>query len=168
MVNLFDVDQVRRQIEAQLREYPELADDEFLRADMLASETDMYEVLTTIHRGIEDSKSLLDGATARMDELKSRRARMQRRVDFGRALITSILMSADLKKVELPEVTLSLRNNPPQMLGEVTDAGALPDDLVKITRTADRVKIRQALELGREVPGFVLNNSPPSLMTRVK
>jgi hypothetical protein len=160
-------DELRSQIEALLREYPDLADDDILRADMLEGETDLGEVVTSIHRMIEDAKALRDGTQGRIDDLTSRKARFGKRIDFGRDLILKILEAAQIAKLELPEVTASLKNNPKALLGD-PDPLALPDDLVKISRTADRKKIREALERGDDVPGCVLSNAPPSLTLRVK
>jgi hypothetical protein len=161
------VNTLRLQIEALLREYPELADDEFLRADMLEGETGINDVLTAIHRMIEDSKALREGTQPRINDLIARAQRFQKRMDFGRDLISKILEAASLKKLELPEVTLSLRNNPQQLVGDPNPM-MLPDDLVKIARIADRKKIREALVQGQTVEGCSLSNAPPTLMIRIK
>jgi hypothetical protein len=158
---------VRQQIEALMREYPDLAEDEILRADMLEGETDLAEIVTAIHRMTEDAKALRDGTQERLDDLTARRNRFKQRVEFGRELILKILNAADIKKLELPEVTVSLRNNKPHLLGDV-DPNLLPDELVKITRAIDRAKVREAIEAGQEVEGFVLSNAPPSLLVKVK
>jgi hypothetical protein len=160
-------DQLRSQIEALLREYPDLADDDILRADMLEGETDIREIVTSINRMIEDGKALKDGTQARLDDLSDRRARFQKRIDFGRDLIRKILEAAQISKLELPEVTASLKNNPQQLIGD-PDPNVLPDELVKITRAPDRAKIKEALARGLTVPGFTLSNAPPSLSLRVK
>jgi hypothetical protein len=160
-------DILRSQIEALLREYPDLVDDEILRADMLEGETDIKEVVGSINRMIEDAKALRDGTQGRLDDLLGRKARFQKRIDFGRDLIRQILEAAQITKLELPEVTASFRNNPPQIVGD-PDPDELPDALVKVTRTADRKKIREALEAGDIIPGCVLSNAPPSLMLKVK
>lgn len=162
-----DADALRSQIEALLREYPDLADDEILRADMLEGETDISEVVTAIHRMIEDARALKDGTQARFDDLKGRRDRFQKRIDFGRDLISKILEAAQIRKLELPEVTASLRNNPPSLIGD-PDPNELPDAFVKITRSADRKAIREALERGDLVPGCFLSNAAPTLTLRVK
>lgn len=159
--------QLRSQIEALLREYPDLADDEILRADMLEGETNIDEIVTGIHRMIEDAKALRDGTQARLDDLASRKGRFQKRVDFGRDLILKILEAAQLPKLELPEVTASLKANPRQLLGD-PDPDALPDEFVRITRAPDRKKIREALERGQQIVGCYLSNAPPSLTLRVK
>jgi hypothetical protein len=162
-----DANALRAEIEFLLSQYPELADDEILRADMLEGSTDIREVLTDLNRTLQDTKALIDGTQGRMDELAERRLRFRRRTEFVRDLMQRILESAQIRKIELPEVTLSLKNNPQQIIGE-PDPEALPDDLVKIAREPDKKKIRAALMAGCEVPGVVLSNAPPSLMIKVK
>jgi Gp157 protein len=168
MTNLeIETNTLRAILEGMIRDNPDMADDETLRADMLDGETNLIPLLTEIHRQIDDATAMWVGTANRLNELSSRKARFEKRVEFYRALVLKLLQSADLRKVELPECTLSLRNNPPQLLITAV-AGELPDDLVKIKREPDRVKIRAALENGREVPGFYLNNAPPTLTVRVK
>jgi hypothetical protein len=159
--------QLRSQIEAMLRDYPELADDEILRADMLEGETDIGEIVTNIHRMIEDAKALREGTQGRLDDLIARRTRFQRRVDFGRDLICRIMEAGQITKLELPEVTASMRKGMPTLVGD-PDPDALPDELVRITRAPDKAKIKDALTRGLVVPGFSFSNAPPSLTLRVK
>jgi hypothetical protein len=161
------VNALRLQIEALLREYPELADDEFLRADMLEGETAINDVLTMLHRMIEDTKALREGTQPRIDDLMARARRFQKRIDFGRDLIAKILETANLRKLELPEVTFSLRKGSQHLVGD-PDPVSLPDDLVKIVRISDRKKIREALEQGKTIEGCSLSNAPPSLTIRIK
>jgi hypothetical protein len=167
MVNPVDVEQLRLRIEALRRDYPDLDTDEVLLSDMLEGATDIATVLTELHRHIDDAKALRDGTAERLDELKDRKTRFDRRMQFYRDLILRVLETANLRKVELPEATLSLRNNPPQLIGD-PDPNELPDEFVKVRREPDKAAIRSALEAGRAVPGFVLNNAPPSLTIRVK
>jgi hypothetical protein len=164
---MFNVDELRNHIEALLREYPDLADDELLRADMLSGETNIEEVLTELFRTGNRSAKMVEVQTKELADLKTRRSRFERRVEFLRELMLRVLQSANLKKIELPLVTLSQRNPPPQVIGEV-DADALPDDLVRIIREPNKTAIREALLEGREVPGLVLSNSPPALTVRAK
>lgn len=167
MANFNSVNQLRIEIDAMLREYPELADDEELRADMLEGATDIKEILSSLGRSLDNAKGLAAGVHSRIEELCAREQRFGTRIDFIRDLIFRVMDSAQLKKIELPEVTLSLKNNPQQLVGQ-GDAETMPDDLVNIKRTIDRKKVRAAIEAGQEVPGFTLSNAPPSLMVRVK
>jgi Siphovirus Gp157 len=162
-----NADSLRLRIAALLRDYPELENDEFLRADMIEGATDIDDVLTQIHRMVADAMALRDGTRARLEELSLRQSRMQKRIDFGRDLIVKVLEEANIRKIELPEATLSLRNNPQQLIGD-PDPNTLPDELVKITRTVDKKKVREALERGEPVDGCALSNAPPSLLVKVK
>jgi hypothetical protein len=93
--------------------------------------------------------------------------RFDRRIEFTRALMLSILSTAELRKVELPEATLFLRNNPQQLVG-IADGDKLPDDLVRIERKPDKAKIKEALQAGRVLDGLTLSNAPPSIVVAVK
>lgn len=162
-----DVDLLRIEIERLIREFPEMQDDEILRADMLDGETSISDVITWLIRMGEDARALRDGTKERLDELKARGERFGRRIDFARTLIFKILEASNLRKLELPEATVYLRNNPPQLVGEV-DGDKLPDELVKIERKPDKKKIKEALQAGLTLEGLALSNSPPSIVVTVK
>jgi hypothetical protein len=161
-----EADHLRIEIEFLLAQYPDLRDDEDLRADMLEGETQITKILTALHRYREDSKKLANGSQEQLDALIARKKRLTLRVEFLRKLMQSILFAADIRKIELPECTLSIRNNPQQVLGEA-DVDELPEDLIRIKREPDRQKIREALLQGRHVPGCILNNAPPSLNVKI-
>ncbi|MBR0882441.1 uncharacterized protein (UPF0335 family) [Bradyrhizobium japonicum] len=166
-MNEREADMLRTEIERLIGQYPEIAEDEVLRADMLDGETQISDVLTHLIREGEDAKAMKEATKARQDDLKARAQRFERRVEFTRDLMLAILDAANLRKLELPEGTIFLRNNPQQIVGEVIP-DALPDDLVKIERKPDRTKIKDALKAGRELPGLALSNSPPSVVVTVK
>jgi hypothetical protein len=168
MVNLPDiVDRLRLDIEALHRDYPDLAIDEMALLDTLDGETDLLKVLSKLNRLRGETAFKQQGLDAYLDELKTRWTRLEARENFIRNMIFKLMESAQLKKCELPEVTFSLRNNPPRVVGDA-DPAMLPDDLVKIVRTISKTKIKEALEAGRTVEGFQLSNSPPSLVVKVK
>ena len=168
MGNLTDtVANVRREIEAIIREFPELADDMEACMDTLEGATEIKDVLLRLARILGNVKALKEGLTARIAELHMRENRFEARNEYIRTLIFEILDSANLKRVELPEVTLSLRNNAQRLVGDA-DPEFLPDQYVHIKRSIDRKAIRAALEDGLEVDGFQLSNAPPSLVVKVK
>jgi hypothetical protein len=159
--------QLQQQIANLYLEFPELVDDdEVLRIDTLEGATNLHELLTAIHRACEDAKALRDGTKIRLEELKARKGRFAMRIDFLRAMMQKILEHAKVKKIELPECTLSIRNGAQQVLGE--DASALPDELCRIVREPDKIKIKEKLLAGEAVPGFVLSNAAPTLAVHVK
>lgn len=163
----FNIYQLRQEIQALLCEHPELAEDVVARLDTLEGATDLKEALAWLLSIYQDATALLEGLQSHMKKLQAREARIAMRGYYINDLMLKVLQSADLRKVELPEATLSLKKNSPALVGNA-DPQSLPDDLVKITRAVDRTKVRDALKDGRAVEGFALSNSPPSLVVRVK
>ena len=163
-----EADALRVEIEFLLSQYPELKDDDDLRADMLEGETDISVVLTALNRYREDTRALADGSQARVEELMARKKRLGVRVDFISKLIQSILFTAQIRKIELPEVTLSIRENPQSLQIDDGSIADLPGDLIRTKVEPDRKKIREAIVEGRNVPGCVLVSSSPSLLVKIK
>lgn len=158
---------IRQQIANLKLLHPELLEDDEAWELSLESETDIDELLTKIVRRIEDTKALVIGTKDRFEELKTRKERFETRIDGLRTLLFKMMEAADLKKRELPEATLSLREGQQQLVGSA-DPKELPDTLCKISRDLDRTKIKDALKAGQTVPGFQLSNSQPTLSIRIK
>lgn len=159
---MFNIDHLRLEIQNLILQYPDLGEDEILRADTLEGQTDLKAVMTELFRAADENKTMVEAIGLRLNELTARRSRLNRRVEFVRDLMLKILQASDLRKIELAEATLSQRKGQPQIIGE-PNAEQLPDDLCKISREPDRKKIRDALLSDREVPGCTLSNGPPSL-----
>lgn len=159
-------EQVRLQISNLLLQYPELADDEELRADMIEGETEAPELLALLVRRIGETKAIAEGTKAYVQELCARGQRLDRRVDGIRSLIHKIMDDAKLPKIELDVATISFRNSPPKVM--LTDEAALPDDCVKIIRSPDKTAIKEKLVAGETVPGACLSNQEPSISIRTR
>jgi hypothetical protein len=129
---------------------------------MLEGATSLKEMASVILRSIADARALYDGTKLRADELKSRQERFKMRGDFLRAMLLKILEHADVRKLELPEATVSLKKGTPQIVGD-PDPATLPDEFCRVTREADRLKIRTALMAGEQVGELTLSNGAPSL-----
>lgn len=162
-----DVNALRLEIERWLRDWPELAEDIQLRADMLDAETPIADVLADLIRMSESTRMLRDGSKEQLARLKARTERFDRRIEFARSLMRAVLDAAALRKFELAEGTIYLRQNQPQVVGDL-DADTLPDDLVVVKRTPDKKAIREALEAGRVIEGVALSNSEPSIVVTIK
>lgn len=163
----FDVDQLRREIEALIRDYPQLTEDETLRADMIDAETDINEALTLLVRDIKLSEALVMGITEERKQWALRRDRLEHRIDVLRELVLKVMQSGDLKKLLLPVATLVQSASQPTIVGE-PDAATLPDEFVRIKREANRSAILEALKAHRSIPGLSLSNSPPHLVIKVR
>lgn len=162
------VEQLQREIENLYVQFPQLRDDdEMLRVDTLEGATNLKEMASVILQAIADQRALYDGTKLRADELKSRQDRFKMRGEFLRAMLLRILQHAGARKLELPEATVSVKAGTPQIIGE-PDPAKLPDQFVRVTREADRVKIRTALMNGFEIDGVTLSNSEPTLAVHVR
>lgn len=158
-------DEIKRHIEFLLAAYPEMGEDETLRSDMIEGETDAFEFLSNLTRKIGEAKALTEGTDLYVKELRERTARVDRRIEGLRFLAFKIMESANLKKAELPEATLSIRNGVPKVV--ITDETALPDIAVRIKREPDKTRIKELLQEG-PVAGACLSNAEPTLSIRVK
>lgn len=158
---------IQREITNMLAVYPELNEDVVLRADMLEGCTNMQDFLTQLVREIDDAKALRDGTKARLDELKARQQRFDRRHDHLRELMRKTLEIANLQRMEMPEATVSLRPGPRKVVGDVR-AVDLPDDLCRIRREPNLEKIKDALLDGTQIEGLALSNGSSFLTINVR
>lgn len=158
---------VKHQIDNLLVQCPELADDEILRTDMIEGETDAFEFLRLVERKRQDACAMAGGIAGNIAELELRQARFERREQAMRDLHKKIMEAANLKKVELPEATLSLRNGSQKLIGE-SDPEMLPREFQKISYKEDRAAIKAALDAGRTLAGYSLSNGEPTIAIRTK
>lgn len=156
---------VRQQIENLKVLHIDLFEDEEAWLLTLESETDMDALLTSIVRRIEDSKAMVIGTKDRAEELAARRKRFEDRIESLRNLAFKIMEAADVAKLELPEVTLSIRNVAPSVV--ITDEENLPDIACKFERKPDKAKIKELLATGL-VAGAVMTNGGKTLSIRIK
>lgn len=157
---------IEQEIANLVLRYPELESDEQLRADMIEGETGAFEFLSMIVRTIGETNALASGTAEYAKELGERKARLERRIEALRSLAFSIMQKAELRKAELPEATLSLRNGTPKVV--IVDETAIPEDCTKVIRSPDKTAIKDKLTRGEEVAGAHLSNGEPSLSIRVK
>ena len=142
------------------------ADDETL-ADTLEGLTDLSDLLAEVIRSALDDEALLGALKTRMAEMRERAGRLASRAEKKRLLVTDAMAQADLKRLELPDFTLSLRSGVASLV--VTDEGVIPEGFWKAQAPKlDRQGLTQALRAGESIPGVVLGNPQPSLSVRTK
>lgn len=159
-------DYIQQEIAALLTAHPELEQDEILRADSIEGETSAFEFLSRIIRIIGGTQSLANGTADYIGELHERKARLERREASLRSLIFKVMNTADLKKVELPEATLSIRAGQPKVV--IVNENEIPSEFFHIKREPDKTLIKAALQANENVLGAALSNSEPVLTIRVK
>lgn len=160
----YDVTVLEREFADLVAAYPELAEDDELRADTIEGETDAYRVLGKIVAIERDANSMVLAIGERAKELAARKDRYTRRKDAMRVLLLRLLKAANLNKVSLPEATVSIGKGRAGV--EIVDEALLPDNVVKLKREPDKTAIKAALDAGEDVPGAVLREGQPSVTVR--
>jgi hypothetical protein len=163
-----DAERIHIAIGALIAEYPELADDEELRADTLEGEVGLNDFIGRIIRRMQDRRIFVEGVDAVMEEYTARRERAMREIEAHRALILKLMLAADLAKIELPEATVSTRKIAPAVV--IDDESALPPNAIteKVTRSPNKAAIKAFIEAGNTVPGARLSNGGVGLTVRVR
>jgi hypothetical protein len=160
-------DIIRQQIANLALVYPELAEDEEAWALSVESETDAVDLLRQIERRRQEAASMAGAIASNIAELGLRQERFERREKAMRELAFKVMGFADLRKVEMPEATYSVRNGQQKLIGDA-DPESFPDWLCRIKRELDKTKIKEALKAGETVTGFELSNAEPTLAIRTK
>lgn len=161
-----DAAYLKSEIGRLINDYPDLADDELLRADMLDAETDLEKVVSRALDERREAETMANAIKEREAALAARRSRYEKKADAMKALIKSVMQSADLDKLTLPEATLTVQR--PRTSVDVTNVEELPQGFFKIERKADKTALKKALEAGEEIPGAELALGDETLAIRVK
>jgi hypothetical protein len=145
---------------------PDLELDEQLKLSTLEGETELCEIVSDLLAENEDDEGNIAQIKAQIDIRKERIARFERRIETRSNAIVSLMDTAQITKLPLPEATISLRTLGPRPT--VFDEGAVPDDFCKFIRKPDMKAISAAFEAGKPIPGVTITNGGASLSIRRK
>lgn len=160
----YDVTVLEREFADLLAAYPELAEDEELRADTIEGETDAHRVLARIVAVERDADSMSKAIAERQRDLAARKARHERKKEAMRVLLFRLLKAAGLPKVTLPEATVSIGKGRDSV--EIIDEDALPDWAYETERKPKKKEIMERLAANENVPGAVLKAGGETLTVR--
>jgi len=168
MSNRLDPIFVFAEIERLRVTYPQIWEDgdEQLLLDSLEGETDFHRFLAAVVRRICEAEACAEGIGDLIREVRERQARFEQRSNAMRALAFKLMTQADVRKLELPQATLSIRAGQPRVI--ITDEAALPPDCVRTRTEPDKITIKNLLARGDQVPGAELSNAEPALAVRIK
>jgi Siphovirus Gp157 len=154
--------------EQLLTQCPELAEDETALADTLEGISDLDQALATVARSIEHDEAMVEGCAKRMDELATRSARFSHRIETKRRLIAETMERANVQKVTLPDMTLSLGRTAPKVI--ITDETQLPTFVLTVPPVPEpkpnKKAIAELLKTGTAVPGAELSNGGITVIVR--
>jgi len=157
---------LHRHIEALRVTHPQIANEEDQWLLTLESETELPEFLARVVARMQDTDAKITGIGDLIASLKARCDRFEQRSDAMRALAFKVLVQAGVKKLELAAATLSIRAGTPRVI--ITDEARLPGEFVRVRTEPDKVRIKEHLARGEDVPGAEISNSEPVLSVRTK
>ncbi len=138
-------------------------DDERLYADMIEGETDIVRLVTRVHEQIARDVEMLTGIAARKASIKEREERIKARADAGKAFIGKALRATRLAKIELPEVTYSVRDGKASL--SVVDPLAVPLDLCRTKAEPDKSAINAAFADVADLPNWLVREPARDVVT---
>jgi len=161
-----DAQEVRNAVTLLADSYPELMEDGDLRGDMFEGETDLHAIIQRAINERFEAEEMVAGIKAREANLSARKARFMLKSDAMKKLIKSLMDTAQLPKIELPEATCSITKG--RERAEVLDVNELPQGYYAVERKADKKAILDALKNGEEIPGAELVTGDSELTIRTK
>ena len=145
--------------------YPEL-DDETIR-DTLEGVTTLHELIAELIRSALFDEALQAALRTRIEEMRTRLARLAERGLKKRQLALEAMNEAGLKKLEQPDFTASARLGAPPLV--VTSETEVPESYwIPQPPKLDRQTLTSDLRHGDQVPGACLGNAAPILTVRTK
>jgi hypothetical protein len=158
---------IGREIDNLLAQYPELADDEQLRHDMIEGETEAFTLLSVLLRRHGSTKALAAGTKEYAADISERAARLSRRTDAYRTLIKRLMEHAKLRKKELPEGTISIGKGRDSLV--IADDAAVPEWFCIIPPPIpDKARIKRMIEDGIDVEWAAIVTGDDVLTIRSK
>lgn len=138
-------------------------DDERCYQDMIAGETDLYKLVTRLHDGIASDMGMVAGIKLRQADLNERKARIEARIEAQRGAVISLLQAGKVNKLELPEVTYSVRDGKPKLT--VVDDAAVPADYQRTKIETDKTAINDAFADATDLPNWLVREPAKSVLT---
>jgi len=161
-----DVSYTAKAIDDMLAAYPELLDDESLRADMLEAETDLPALASKLVRVRGERLAFANGLNGHIKELTERRDRFARGADGLKGLLLKLMATAKLPKLVLPEATLTVSAG--RKTVSVEDIDQLPQGTFTLVRQPDKAAIKAIIDAGEDVPGAALVVGENTLTVRTR
>jgi hypothetical protein len=141
--------------------------DERTLADTVEGLTDLHQILEAIIRSALEDEALAGGLKFRMSEMQDRLDRLEDRASKRRQIAKDVMVELDLKKLQAPDFTASLRPGTPALM--VIDEAAVPSIYWEPRDPKlNRQGLLSDLKLGAEITGVSLSNPEPVLSVRTK
>ena len=141
--------------------------DEQTLADTVEGLTDVHELLAAIVRAALADEALATGLKCRISDMQGRLERLQDRASKRRQIARDVMVELDLKKLNAPDFTASIREGMPSLM--VIDEAAVPGIYWEPREPRlKRQELASELKHGAEIAGVALSNPEPVLSVRTR
>jgi Siphovirus Gp157 len=141
--------------------------DEQTLADTVEGLTDVHEILGAVIRAALVDEALARGLKCRVADMQDRLQRLQDRAAKRRAIVKDVMVNLDIKKLDAPDFSASIRAGMPALV--VLDEDEVPSIYWERGEpTLKRQLLAHELKQGNEIEGVTLSNPEPVLSVRVR
>lgn len=142
-----------------------LADDDEARADAVEGETNLNEAISDAVKRLAELESMGVAIMGMISDLNARKVRFEAQYERIRTAIGMAMEAVNLRKLELPVATISLKAVPPKV--EITDESIIPAVFFKTQEPRlDKREVMKALKDKKDVPGAILSNGGLTISVR--
>ena len=136
-------------------------------ADTVEGLTDLHEIVAAIVRAALVDEALATGLRGRIAEMQDRLDRLQDCAAKRRQIAKDVMVEFELKKINAPDFTVSIRPGMPALL--VLDEAAVPSIYWQpSTPRLNRQGLLSELKEGADIKGVALSNPESVLSVRTR
>jgi Siphovirus Gp157 len=141
--------------------------DEQTLADTVEGLTDLHEIVQAIIRAALADEALARGLKCRISDMQGRLDRLEDRASKRRQIARDMMLELDLKKLNAPDFTASIREGIPSLM--VINEDAVPSIYWQPSEPRlKRQELAYELKQGAEIEGVALSDPEPVLSVRTR
>jgi Siphovirus Gp157 len=141
--------------------------DEQTLADTVEGLTDLHEIVQAVIRAALSDEALVLGLKCRVSDMQGRLDRLQDRASKRRQIARDVMVELDLKKLNAPDFTASIREGIPSLM--VINEEEVPSIYWQPSEPRlNRQELAYELKQGAEIAGVALSNPEPVLSVRTR
>ena len=140
--------------------------DERTLADTVEGLSNLPEILASIIRCALADEALASGLKGRLEDMQGRLERLKHRAEKRRQLARDVMLELELKKLDAPDFTASIRPGAATLL--VIDETLVPKKYWEREPRLNRQELVSDLKRGAEIAGVALSRPEPVLSVRTR
>src|SRR5450830_579342 len=141
--------------------------DEQTLADTVEGLTDLHEIVQAVIRAALADEALARGLKCRISDMQGRLARLEDRASKRRQIAKDVMVELDLKKLNAPDFTASIREGIPSLM--VLNEDVVPSIYWQPSEPRlKRQELAYELKQGAEIEGVAVSDPEPILSVRTR